>query len=253
MIIGHKKLGEGPENVIVAHGWHMDHTVFEPTFTALDKDKFTYVFMDYRGYGLSMEMKGEHTIKEIGEDALGLAEHYGWDQFHLIGHSMGGMVIQWIMANAKERVKSGVAVTPVPASGVPMEGEELALFEGAAREIKNRGIILMSSTGDRHNEAWERVMNERSVVTTTPDAYADYLAAWSKTNFVEDVAGLRIPLKVLVGEYDPHITAEVMRMTIMNWFPNAELEVLQNAGHYPMLEIPVNLATICENFMWQNR
>jgi len=32
MVIGHRMFGEGPEKVIVLHGWHMDHTVFEPMF-----------------------------------------------------------------------------------------------------------------------------------------------------------------------------------------------------------------------------
>jgi pimeloyl-ACP methyl ester carboxylesterase len=252
MTIGHKTLGKGPEKVIVLHGWHADHSVFEPMFPALDTEKFTYAFMDYRGYGLSKNMKGEHTMKEIGQDALNLANHYGWDHFHLIGHSMGGMALQWITANATERVKSGVGVNPVPASGVPLEGEELALFESAADVPKNRGIILMASTGNRHSEAWERSMNEKSVATTTPDACAGYFIAWSKTNFIADVEGLKMPLKVLVGEHDPHLTAEAMQQTIMKWFPNAELEVLRNAGHYPMLEIPVNLATICDAFMWSH-
>jgi pimeloyl-ACP methyl ester carboxylesterase len=96
-------------------------------------------------------------------------------------------------------------------------------------------------------------MIEKSLFTTTRDAFADYFNAWSKTNFVSDVLGLRTPLKVLVGEHDPHLTAEFMRQTIMKWFTNAELEVLRNAGHYPMLEIPINLATICEAFMGLHR
>jgi len=253
MTIGHKMLGKGPEKVIVLHGWMADHSVFEPMFPALDTEKFTYAFIDYRGFGLSKEMEGEHTIAEIGRDALDLADHYGWDRFHLIGHSMGGMAIQWVMANATERVKSAVAVNPVPASGVPFEGEELALFESAADVFENRGVIIMVGTGNRHSEAWGRSMIEKSLETTTRDAFADYFTAWSKTNFVSDVQGLQTPLKVLVGEHDPVLTAEVMQQTIMQWFPDAELEVVRNAGHYPVLETPVNLATICDAFMWLHR
>jgi len=253
MVIGHKVLGKGLEKVIVLHGWLADHTVFEPMFTALDTEKFSYAFIDCRGFGLSRKIEGQHTIAEIGRDALDLASHYGWDRFHLIGHSMGGKAIQWIMAKATERVKSGIAVTPAPACELPFEREILAIFESAADIPKNRGIIIMQSTGNRHSGAWERSMIEKSLFTTTRDAFADYFNAWSKTNFVSDVLGLRTPLKVLVGEHDPHLTAEFMRQTIMKWFTNAELEVLRNAGHYPMLEIPINLATICEAFMGLHR
>lgn len=253
MVIGHKVLGNGAEKVIVLHGWLADHSVFQPMFSALDTERFTYAFIDYRGYGLSKSIEGEHTIAEIGNDALNLADHYGWEQFHLIGHSMGGMAIQWVMAQVPDRVKSGVAITPVPACGVPMEGEQLALFEQAAELPKNRGTIIMVTTGNRHNAAWERSMIAQSLETTTQTAFADYFAAWSKTNFVTKIQGLSIPLKVLVGEHDLALTPEVMQQTFMQWFPNAELEVLRNAGHYPMLEIPMNLATIVENFMGEHR
>lgn len=253
MVMGHKILGKGPQKVIVLHGWIADHSVFEPMFPALDTEKFTYAFIDYRGYGLSKEMEGDHTIAEIGRDALDLADHLVWDRFHLIGHSMGGKAIQWIMAKATERVKSGIAVTPAPACELSFEGELLAIFESAADIPKNRGIIIMQSTGNRHSEAWERSMIEKSLSTTMRDAFANYFSAWSKTDFSSNVQGLRTPLKVLVGEHDPHLTAEFMQQTIMQWFSNAELEVLRNAGHYPMLEIPVNLSTICENFMWLHR
>jgi hypothetical protein len=33
------------------------------------------------------------------------------------------------------------------------------------------------------------------------------------------------------------------------FFPDAELEVLPNAGHYPMFETPVALATSIEEFL----
>jgi len=41
----------------------------------------------------------------------------------------------------------------------------------------------------------------------------------------------------------------VMKATFLAWYPNAELEVMQNAGHYPMDETPVALATSIENFL----
>ena len=253
MIIGHKILGKGPEKVIVLHGWLADYSVFEPMFPALDTEKFTYAFIDYRGYGLSKGIGGEHTITEIGQDALALADHLGWNRFHLIGHSMGGKAIQWMMAKAVARVKSGIAVTPAPACELPFEGEVLAIFGTAADSPKNRGIIFMQSTGNRHSEAWERSMIETSLSTTTRDAFANYFIAWSKTDFSSDVKGVKTPLKVMVGEHDPHLTAEFMQQTIMKWFPNAELEILRNSGHYPMLEIPINLATLCETFMGAHR
>lgn len=81
-----------------------------------------------------------------------------------------------------------------------------------------------------------------------PEVYAKYTVAWADTNFVQKVLGVQVPLKVLVGDHDT-FTAEIMQQTILKWFPNSELEVLSNCGHYPMFEIPINLATIVQQFM----
>jgi pimeloyl-ACP methyl ester carboxylesterase len=249
MAIGHKIYGSGSSVVIVLHGWFGDHTVFEPVFPFLDTDTFTYVFLDYRGYGLSRNIAGTHTMQEIADDTVELANELGWEQFHVIGHSMGGMALMRIATDHPQRVKSGVALTPVPPSGVPLDEDGEALFGGAAENDENRRMILDFTTGCRLSGHWLDLRVRRSRETTTVEAYADYLVAWTQTNFAEESKGLELPLLVCPGEYDGALTADVMKQTYLEWYPNAELEILPNSGHYPMQEIPVYLTTVTENFM----
>jgi pimeloyl-ACP methyl ester carboxylesterase len=249
MAIGHKTYGSGDSGVIVLHGWFGDHTVFNPVVPFLDTDTFTYAFMDYRGYGLSRDIAGEHSMQEIADDAVTLADELGWDQFHLIGHSMGGMALMRVATDHQARVKSGVALTPVPPSGVPLDEDSVALFSGAIEKDENRRAILDFTTGGRLSGRWLDLHVRRSRETTTVEAYADYLQAWTQTNFADETKGLELPLLVCPGEHDGALTADVMRQTYMEWYPNATLEVLPNSGHYPMQEIPVYLTTLTENFM----
>ena len=110
----------------------------------------------------------------------------------------------------------------------------------------------MGGTANRHNIAWAKSMAEKSLSITDHGVYAKYTLAWADTNSVQKAMGVKVPLKVLVGEHDT-ITVDMMKHTILEWFPNSELEVLSNCGHYPMFEIPINLASICQAFMIEGK
>src|SRR5271155_5244919 len=121
MIIGHRLNGHGPNRVMFLHGWFGDSSSWSTVDHLLPDDQYTKAFLDYRGYGLSRDQKGQYTIEEIGEDTLALADHLGWDTFSAVGHSIGGKVVQKLAATAAARLHRIVAVTPVPAAAVPFD------------------------------------------------------------------------------------------------------------------------------------
>ena len=252
-MIGYDMYGSGSEKVLVFHGWGLDHSAFASMYPAFDTQTFTFAFMDYRGCGLSQGQKGSFAIEEIGKDAIDLADHLKWKTFHLIGHSMGGMALQWVAATIPSRIKSAVAITPVPACGAPQMPQERRQFLlKAGDSVEGLTAFFMGGTANRHNIAWAKSMAEKSLSITDHEAFAKYTLVWADTNFVEKVMGVKVPLKALVGDHDT-ITADMMRQTILKWLPNSELEVLSNCGHYPMFEIPINLASICQDFMLKHK
>ena len=254
MSIGYTTLGSGEEKILVLHGWFGDYAVWEPTFNSLDKETFTYVFMDYRGYGKSIDIAGNYSMSEIASDSISLVNELGWENFHVVGHSMGGMAIQRLILDMddRKRIKSSVAIDPVPACGAQLDDESWALFEGAIKNDENRYNILNFTTGNRNSAQWLNYMVERSHASTTESAYAGYLNAWVKENFVEETKGLETPFLVCIGEHDLAFSKEAMEGTYLAWLPNSQLEIIANAGHYPMQEAPVNLATVMETFIKKN-
>ena len=60
-MLGYTQVGNGTTKVLVFHGWFGDYSVWEPTFKAMDTEQFSYVFIDYRGYGKSSELSGDYT------------------------------------------------------------------------------------------------------------------------------------------------------------------------------------------------
>lgn len=251
MLNGYLQLGHGPRKVLALNGWFGNSADWGFMLDALDLEACTYVFFDYRGYGRSMHLDGEFTFEEAAQDVLRLADQLRWDRFSLIGHSMGGAAMQRVLLAAPERIERMVAITAVPACSSRMDAQRLAMFESAIGEIQKREFILNFSTGNRLPKTWIARMARQSWATSMPRAFAGYLKEWATNDFSERVQGNPVPLKVIVGEHDPTLTAELMQRTWLAWYPNATLETLPNAGHYPMHEVPLALAATVQAFLQQ--
>lgn len=241
-------VGNGPHTALVLHGWFGDAHAFAPMEPWLNGNAFRYLFMNYRGYGDRMHTPGACTIDEIAHDALALADALDIDRFSLVGHSMGGMAIERIATLAPDRVRAPVAVAPVPCGGVRYDAPTRQFLEAAAREPEYRKAIIDRSTGMRLPDTWVAWKADYSAAHACPDAFGAYLSAWADTDFSDAITGTH-PVKVLVGEHDPTFTAALMTRTYLRRYPRASLEILKNAGHYPMNETPLALVSAIESFL----
>jgi pimeloyl-ACP methyl ester carboxylesterase len=248
-VLGHEIFGKGPRKVIALHGWFGDEKTFAPMYRALDPDAFTWICPAYRGYGASKHIEGDYNVREIARDVVALADHLGLARFSLVGHSMGGMAVQRVLADASDRVEKLVAVTPVPATGVPFDDATFAMFQSAAtNDDAARGIVSFSVGGRLCRRFIDEIaLYPRKVART--EAFSSYFVSWARDDFHAEIAGKTLPVKVIVGEHDGALTADVMKATYMTFYPNAELEVMANSGHYPMDETPIALATSIEAFL----
>ena len=248
-MIGHKLIGQGPRKVIVLHGWFGDHSVWAPAYRYIDEDQFCFAFLDIRGYGASRGMPGERSMRRISLDAIELADQLGWDEFSVVGHSMGGQAAQRLAVDAPQRVRALVGVTPVPASGMQMPPEVKAVFARAAEDDEAGLQILTASLGNRLKPEVATTILRSARETADRAAFRDYGHAFIETNFADEVHAIKAPILVLVGEHDGGVTEEFVRQVFPPLYPHVEIELIPNSGHYPMIETPAWLMTRIERFL----
>ena len=243
-------IGSGDRHVLAVHGWFGSARGWGSLPDFLDPAAYTYVFMDLRGYGDRKGVAGEFTMEEAAADAIALADELGWDRFSVIGHSMGAKVAHQMLLQAPERVDKLVGLNPVPANAVPMDEQAWELFSGAPANAGNRAAIIDFTTGSKLTATFINHVVRHSLENSNQAAFAAYLQAWAKTDFSGKVQpDTSTPVKVIVGVNDPGLSADVMEQTWLVCFPEAEMTILPDAGHYPMFESPVSLATSIEEFL----
>lgn len=252
MTLGYHSLGHGPEKIIFLHGWLSDHLVYEPLFPLLDQDRYSAVFVDYRGYGRSKHLGGTYDIDEIAQDTVALARHLEWSRCHIVGHSMGGMVLQKAACIAPGLMTSGIAITPVPASGLPLADELASFFKSAIEDDEALNELFDVLTGKRYARSFLTCMAGCTRAATTKAALLGYMSAWTGTDFSADVATLNSKILVIAGKFDGAVGPDVMERTYLKQLPNAELVTIESAGHYPTQETPVELFTAIEQHLKAN-
>ena len=127
----YEDIGNGPETLIMMHGWSSTHEVFVEPASRL-KEKARCIIYDHRGHGGSKEANHERpTMETLASDLDELIHGLSLSNITLLGWSMGaGVVLNYVRIYGCEALKQIVLCDMTPKQ-INDEEWKLGLYQGA--------------------------------------------------------------------------------------------------------------------------
>jgi len=197
---------EGREDrpvLVLSHSLGLDHGQWDQQMPDL-LASFQVVRYDIRGHGASDSVPGDYTIEDLSRDVLGLADALGIKEFFFCGLSLGGMIGQWLAANAPERVTSAVLANTSPyyADKEPMKARLQAIRSDGVPSIADivmqRFFTAESLAANPAHVAYAR----RTLVATGAEGYAGCISAILAMDHRALLPKIKIPVLVVSGDRD---------------------------------------------------
>ena len=231
--------GDGASTVLVLHDWLGDHRSYAPTLPYLDRNSYTWVFADLRGYGMSRALEGTYTLAEAAEDVGALTRSFG--QVHLVAHSMSSLVAQKAAVTHPSLYRGLVLVAPISPDGMGTPEPMVQWLRDMALDVAVRATSLGPRMTNRHGPGWASFMLERWAEAAEPETVCAYVDLFSHGS-VDGVFPI-LPVRVILGaEDDEPFHEATVRAGLSKAWSDLEVTVLPAAGHYPMLETPAAFA-----------
>jgi 3-oxoadipate enol-lactonase len=219
--IAYDKTGRGPAVLLVqgvgviGGGWRPQEAALATTY-----EVFTY---DNRGLGRSTRDGRPLTVEDMAADGIAIMDAEGIDRFHVIGHSMGGVIAQEIALRLPQRVKS-LSLLCTFEKGKDATALSFAmLIHGlrtriGTRTMRRNGMLRMIMPAD-HLRTADRIALARELqqlfgrdLADQPPIVMTQLRAMSRYDAASRLHELsRIPTLVASAAHDPIAPPRVAR------------------------------------------
>lgn len=181
-----------------------------------------------------------YTLDDMADDTAGLMDVLGWENAHVVGASMGGMIAQALAIRHPARVRTLTSImsTPGPRVGRATEAAMTVLMappaqdrdEAIARAVANARVV--GSPGyEMDVERVTRVAAQAYDRAFDPAGTArQFTAIRISGDRTEGLRGLSVPALVIHGEDDPLVTLEGGTATA-DAIPGAKLLTFPGMDH----------------------
>jgi len=246
--------GKGPPLVLIA-GYSCDLSLWSGIREELARD-FQLVLFDHRGVGRTEDVKETFTIETMAEDVVGIIDALHLDHPAVLGHSMGGAVVQVLAHRFRDKIGKTIIAQAVikltPVAKAALVGNLHLLQDGVPRKRLAEVIIpwLFSDALIDNPEFCELFirLQEENPNPAKPEGLAKQCAALMQFDSTSWYPQIQTAPLILAGEEDrmcPPESAEEMAAKI----PNAKLHVFRGVGHVSPVECPQAFCQAVRSFL----
>jgi 3-oxoadipate enol-lactonase len=211
--------------------------------------QFRLVRYDRRGHGKSGVPKGPYTMERLGRDALAILDALGLKTVNWCGLSMGGMVGQWLGANAPDRIERLVL------SNTSCYFPDKTAWNDRLKFVREKGVAALAGP---NMERWftkgfrerspETIARMTEMFTATPlEGYIACGEAVRDMDHRDLLPKIKAPTLVIIGRRDPATTPEAGEY-IRSHIPGAVVSVL-DAAHISNIEQPAAYTSAVLDFL----
>jgi pimeloyl-ACP methyl ester carboxylesterase len=234
--------GAGDTAVVLLHGVGGGAAAWQGNAPAIAEAGFAVVAPDFPGYGDSPSID-PYDMAGLAASVVAVLDALAASRVVLVGHSMGGMVAQEVVARAKDRVHGLVVCNASPAFGKPGGAWQQQFL--AERLGPLDAGVGMAGLAARLVPAMLAPLAPRAAVeqaialmSAVPEpTYRNALHALSAFDRRDNLARIAVPTLAITGEHDRSAPSAMVQQMALR-IRGAEYVCISGAGHLANIETP---------------
>jgi pimeloyl-ACP methyl ester carboxylesterase len=250
-IVHYEAYGRGAP-VILLHGWINSWDVWRDTMLALpDLGRYKVYALDFWGFGESAKKETPpFQIQSYAEMVSQFMEIMGIMGAPVFGHSMGGTVTLTLALKDPQRVQKAAIV------GSPINGNSLNIFlklSGVSWiahlawtiPLMKQMVMWIVLAGDSSRV---RKMIFRDVGKTNTESFFRSIGDLHRTDLRGQLDKLSVPALGVFGVHDNIVNPNQSQL-LAKGVPHAQIEMMEESRHFPMLDEPARFIEILQRFL----
>jgi len=222
--------------LILIHGFLGSSKMWEPQINFF-KDHFRVITPDLPGFGKSNKAKSHNNIQSIANLLINCLEEKKIHRFHLLGHSMGGMIVQEMAKKKGDKISKLICYSTGPIGEMPGRFETV---DESRENLKKNGLKTMARNIAKtwfvkgEDAKYFDVCIEAGTQTSM-EAADNSLVAFKNWNGVDTLKNIKNETLIIWGDKDKSYNLTQAK-TLEKNISNSSLVIFEGCAHNVHLE-----------------